>query len=113
MNDSSRINPVAVLFHLEDQLARLLAEGLHLAGCHVAAEHAMPDATIVFCAAESGVLQDAHLAVVVVSRLPEDGDWLDALEAGATDYCGTPFETVQLRWLVAAHIRPLAAQASA
>lgn len=30
--------------------------------------------------------------VVVVSRLPETGDWLDAMEAGAWDYCAAPFE---------------------
>ncbi len=37
---------------------------------------------------------------VVVTRLPETSDWLDALEAGATDYCSAPFETSQLRWLM-------------
>ena len=30
--------------------------------------------------------------VVVVSRLPETGDWLDAMDAGACDYCAAPFE---------------------
>jgi DNA-binding response OmpR family regulator len=40
------------------------------------------------------------LPFVVVTRLPETADWLDALEAGATDYCSAPFETRQLRWLM-------------
>jgi DNA-binding NtrC family response regulator len=39
--------------------------------------------------------------VVVVTRLPEARQWLDALEAGAADYCGAPFEPVQIRRLVA------------
>lgn len=40
------------------------------------------------------------LPFVVVTRLPETSDWLDALEAGATDYCSAPFEPRQLRWLM-------------
>ncbi len=40
------------------------------------------------------------LRVVLVNRLPENARWLDALELGATDYCGAPFEPVQMRWLV-------------
>lgn len=31
--------------------------------------------------------------LVVVSRLPETGDWLDAMDAGACDYCAAPFES--------------------
>lgn len=49
---------------------------------------------------------------VVVTRIPETADWLDALEAGATDYCSAPFETPQLRWLMETAIpRPRAAAA--
>jgi hypothetical protein len=36
----------------------------------------------------------------VVNRFPENGRWLDALEMGAADYCGAPFENVQINWLV-------------
>jgi len=32
------------------------------------------------------------IPVVVASRLPETGDWLDAMDAGACDYCAAPFE---------------------
>ena len=38
--------------------------------------------------------------VIVVNRFPENGRWLDALEMGAADYCGAPFENVQINWLV-------------
>jgi DNA-binding NtrC family response regulator len=38
--------------------------------------------------------------VVVVSRVPEVSAWLDALEKGAADYCGAPFEARQIRWLL-------------
>jgi DNA-binding response OmpR family regulator len=40
------------------------------------------------------------LPVVVVTRMPETGRWLDALDAGAADYCGAPFERVQVRWIM-------------
>jgi two-component system OmpR family response regulator len=40
------------------------------------------------------------LPFVVVTRLPETNEWLDALEAGATDYCSAPFETRQIHWLM-------------
>jgi DNA-binding NtrC family response regulator len=38
--------------------------------------------------------------VIVVNRFPENARWLDALELGAADYCGAPFENVQIDWLV-------------
>lgn len=40
------------------------------------------------------------LPFVVVARIPETAEWLDALEAGATDYCSAPFEPRQFRWLM-------------
>jgi len=44
--------------------------------------------------------QRPALPVVVVTRIPETTAWLDALEAGATDYCSSPFESRQIRWLM-------------
>jgi DNA-binding response OmpR family regulator len=41
-----------------------------------------------------------ELPFVVVARIPETTAWLDALEAGATDYCSLPFETRQINWLM-------------
>ena len=40
------------------------------------------------------------LPFVVVTRLPETGEWIDALEAGATDYCSFPLSSKQLKWLL-------------
>lgn len=42
------------------------------------------------------------LPFVVVTRNPETNAWLDALEAGATDYCSAPFENRQIHWLMEA-----------
>ena len=41
-----------------------------------------------------------NLPFVVVTRAPETTAWLDALEAGATDYCSAPFESRQIHWLM-------------
>src|ERR1051325_3250391 len=37
-------------------------------------------------------------AVIVVSRHADSARWLDALEAGAADYCSVPLEPIQMRW---------------
>ena len=49
------------------------------------------------------------LRVILVNRLPENSRWLDALELGAADYCGAPFEPVQMRWLIDSVMRHPAA----
>jgi DNA-binding NtrC family response regulator len=41
-----------------------------------------------------------EMPFVIVTRIPGTREWLDALEAGATDYCSAPYETRQLRWLL-------------
>jgi FixJ family two-component response regulator len=41
-----------------------------------------------------------RLPVVIVSRLPEVSEWLDALDAGAADYCAAPFEHQHMSWLI-------------
>jgi DNA-binding NtrC family response regulator len=40
------------------------------------------------------------LPFVVITRTAETHEWLDALEAGATDYCSVPIEARQLHWLM-------------
>ena len=37
---------------------------------------------------------------VVITRTPDTREWLDALEAGATDYCSVPIDTRQLHWML-------------
>jgi DNA-binding response OmpR family regulator len=48
------------------------------------------------------LLRDEKSAVpfVVLTRVPETTEWLNALEAGATDYCSAPFKTHRIRWLM-------------
>jgi DNA-binding response OmpR family regulator len=45
-------------------------------------------------------LRHPRLPLVLVNRHPENHRWLDALELGAADYCGAPFEPRQMSWLI-------------
>jgi len=71
-------------------------------------------ADIVFCAAEpecySHLLEAIHekrpgLPIIVVGRWPEVPHWLDALEAGASDYCTPPFDSTQVCWVLEAALK--------
>jgi DNA-binding NtrC family response regulator len=66
-------------------------------------------ADLVFCPAEPdryNLLLDAitqkmaGLPLVVVSRHPDTSAWLDALQAGVSDYCAPPFESIHMRWIM-------------
>ena len=45
----------------------------------------------------SDLRRGPRLSAVFISS---DKQWLDALDAGASDYCGAPFERVQLHWIL-------------
>lgn len=53
-------------------------------------------------------IQRSHpgVPVIVVSRVPEVSSWLHALEQGAADYCGAPFEARQVRWALNSSLAP-------
>jgi DNA-binding NarL/FixJ family response regulator len=60
---------------------------------------------VVFCGPQPEVVRQiratrADTAIIVVSRHTEVSDWLDAIEAGANDYCAAPFEPAQIYWLL-------------
>jgi DNA-binding NtrC family response regulator len=66
-------------------------------------------ADLVFCGTDrqqyETILEDLRrrgqgVPLVVVSRLPETGDWLDAMDAGACDYCAAPFEARLIQRIV-------------
>jgi|SRR5450432_508713 len=54
----------------------------------------------------------ADVPVVVASRLPDVNAWLDALQDGAADYCGAPFEATQLGWILNSTLGGTQAQAA-
>ena len=106
---------------LGNQLARVLLDESHQVShrLYVSDLGRGPTCSVVFISGDSpeyprtlSLLREAHpgLPVVVVTRHPEARQWLDALEAGATDYCGAPFEHVQLRWILGSVLAPAARQ---
>jgi response regulator RpfG family c-di-GMP phosphodiesterase len=103
-----------VLLGLPDDLAAALTRVLHEESHQVALAHTIEDVgrddpQVAFVSGDgtefphnvSWLLEaQPRLPVVVVTRLPDPQRWLDALEAGARDYCGAPFERTQLRWIL-------------
>lgn len=63
---------------------------------------------LVFCETHHpglhALLKAVDSPVVVVSRVPEVNDWLDAMDAGAADYCAAPFEREQLDWILESNL---------
>ena len=104
--------PNILLVGLELSLAEQLASVLHQLGQTVEIAGTLPEDHLVqlIFAPEDQLqqVQDAHpsVPVIVVSRVPEVSAWLRALEHGAADYCGTPFEARQLRWALNSALAP-------
>ncbi|MCS6952644.1 MAG: hypothetical protein RMK57_13865 [Bryobacterales bacterium] len=119
--NATEISSTAVLYHLEDGVEESLTAALVRLGVTVyrmGARHSPAqcvalaqqiDAEVIFCGddrmqyrtlVEAAATHGSPAAVVVISRLPDTNDWLDALEAGVFDYCAAPFEAAQLRWLL-------------
>ncbi len=103
---------------LGNQLARVLLDESHQVSryLYVSDLRRNPNCCAVFISGDTpdysqtlSRIREARpgLAVIVVTRQPEARHWLDALDAGATDYCGAPFEHVQVRWI----LRPILSQA--
>jgi DNA-binding NtrC family response regulator len=72
----------------------------------------VPEAEVglIFCGTKPQLVRELRLRyksapIIVVSRLAEAAEWLDALEAGASDYCAAPFETHQIRWILDSSLR--------
>lgn len=104
----------ALLAGIEHPLVDSLAQHLSARGFEIHETESLPATTqtqpfdIVFC--ETGqpgllaLLQSLHYPVVVVSRVPNTKEWLDAMDAGAADYCAAPFERQQLDWILESNI---------
>jgi hypothetical protein len=94
------------LYSLDPAIAGDLSSALSTLGVSTVRKNPQ----VVFCPAAPGILRRAlrrfpRLPVVVVSRLPDVAGWLDALEAGAADYCSAPFESIHLNWILQSQLR--------
>lgn len=116
MESIADLAPKAVLFGLEPEVETELAASLQGTLCVILRSMGLPvmpgvspGSGIVFCprgaAFSAAKAAYPNLPVVIVSRLPDTREWLDALELGAADYVAGPFESVQMRWLFEAHCR--------
>jgi len=116
-----------LLLGLENDLANDLARVLRTTGHHIetagSLEAAMRNrsADIIFAGGDAPdyretvrqlVARRPDASLVLVNRLPENMRWLEALELGAADYCGAPFETTQVRWIIDSVLRRSAAPAA-
>ena len=112
-----------MLFGLNEELAGELLQPL-TKFCQIHSESqclnavAESPAQIIFCGADIDTvtkLRETKPAapIVVVSRHPEVSDWLDSIEAGATDYCAAPFETAQMKWILETSMRNAPVQVTA
>lgn len=127
--EKNGVSTLSVIFHeLDESLTAQLSDAVSQPGsefysttsaaeCISVAEQ--QGAEVVFCNSDRREYQSLlralkqsglQLPVVVVSRIPETSEWLDALEAGATDYCAAPFERQHISWLV--HSALLAGQSA-
>ncbi|HEV2448335.1 MAG TPA: response regulator [Candidatus Sulfopaludibacter sp.] len=94
---------------VQTDLGRVLgAEGHQVCGWD---ENDLKSADAVFCNGDCPAYRSVmcrirdlrpDVPIVVVTRLPESEKWLDALEAGADDYCSAPFEPLHVRWILSA-----------
>ncbi len=102
---------------LSNQLARILLDESHQVNqrLYVSDLRRTPNVSAVFISGDNpeyretlSLLLEAHpnLPVIVVTRQPETRHWLEALDAGAADYCGAPFEHIQLRWILGSVTAP-------
>lgn len=78
-------------------------------------------ADVVFCASDKQCVESCLVAVavarpsasvVVATRQPEVCEWLDAMEAGAADYCAAPFEREQVLWILQSSVYRMRAAAA-
>jgi DNA-binding NtrC family response regulator len=91
-----------LLVGLESAMADELTRVLHQLGQSVLTASAdYANIQLIFTSeAALASTQQSHpgVPVIVASRVPEVSAWLHALEQGAADYCGAPFEARQVRW---------------
>lgn len=120
MLTQSSANKTAVLFGLNGSLGMELSGALAAQGRTFCFEP-IPDGTlggralsrrdigVAFCLAKRRCYEPVldfiklswqELPVVVVSQGADSFEWLNALEAGAADYCSAPFQSGQIGWIL-------------
>lgn len=107
------------LIGFPDDMRSDLAAFLTDNGCravHHESAHELPKAlTAVFISGDRARwletichVRETHgrIFIVVATRLPDHEKWLDALDAGANDYCCLPMDAQQFGWLFRRDAQP-------
>jgi DNA-binding response OmpR family regulator len=113
----SRVTLLGLPEELERQLTQVLREEAHkvVRKRHLQDLRHGPKSGAVFISGDApdfrGIIArlregDPNLPIIVVTHRAGTTEWLDALDAGATDYCGAPFERMQVRCILESAIRP-------
>ncbi|MBI3279520.1 MAG: hypothetical protein HYZ57_06730 [Acidobacteria bacterium] len=105
-----------VLLGLADEVAESLACAVAKAcGCCVIARIsewargfayvARRGCDVLFCPPNSLLVAELRRripsgCIIVVTRGPAVHDWLDAIDASASDYCAAPFDSDDLAWMI-------------
>jgi DNA-binding NtrC family response regulator len=103
--------------HLADQLGEALVQHSpvvnadrcdDISQCLTHLENSKAD--LIFCGHAQGLtslltaISDHRVPVVMVSQQPEVREWLDAMDAGAADYCAAPFESHHVSWILHSNV---------
>lgn len=119
-------SPKVVLYAMEDGMASELRGALKTLAANLQASHfgdlekclshvRESGSHLVFCPFGDGLVSLLHavsanspnVPVIAVSHRGEVHEWLDAIEAGAADYCSTPFEPMHLKWILQSNLHPV------
>ncbi len=112
------LNPRLLLMGLDSSTAKALEQALpgrstaltrnvpsDAASFMAILRESQPD--VLFCPARHRHLPEIlerasaqRLPVVVVTRNPDAREWIDAMDAGASDYVATPFHRDQIAWVL-------------
>lgn len=92
----------------EELMSQLARQGCRTARYRRADELQDEPAAVFICADRPGWLETicelratwSRIFLVAVTRAPDHEKWLDALDAGANDYCAMPLDSRQFAWLL-------------
>lgn len=121
MTGSYTLGRKALLLALAPDLNATLGDVLRRCGCEVYDSSPLkeiPRADIVFCGGDPPTIHRARacapdVPIVAVTTGEDPRSCLDALDAGAADYCSQPFLFNQIEWLLELHAPPRKAFAAA
>ncbi len=114
-------SPTFLVYGLDDRLTNELQSALAALSAQAEPCHNLDQCLnhldragkqVIFCSFENGLQALLHaisdqghaVPVIAVSRHDDVHRWIDAIEAGASDYCAAPFESLHLQWILESNV---------